>query len=302
MGPVKRALAFVVTLITAVAVFEAFAVRRITAGDPALVGVEIYDALRRAALPGPEVERIYVGDSVARQFFPPGAEPHPRVRFLTTNATISIAGDYYLLETAFRQNPKARDIVLVARPENLQVNLDTPGNQDYFSAFFHGPAEIRDVWNVKHDMRLALTQAVHGVLPGVMAVNNLWRQDPPALARRAAPRVRDVITVPTVVTLSEIAARFLPRIAALAASRGGTLRVVSVPLPDSEPWVDPSGIYGAPIMYLPREVFGDGVHLGPLGMKSCAGTAIATRFAAAYGLLADLAAAQVPAAARCEGS
>jgi hypothetical protein len=299
---VKRAAAFLVTLIAAVAAFEALAERRIRSGDSELVGVEIYDALRRAESPGPEVERIYVGDSVARQFFPPGAEPHPRVRFLTTNATISIAGDYYLLEKAFRQNPSARDIVLVSRPENLQVNLDTPGNQDYFSAFFHEPAQIRDVWDVKHDTRLAVAQAVHGLLPGVMALNNLWRQDPPALTRRALPRDRGVITVPTVVTLSEIAARFLPRIAALAAARGGTLRVVSVPLPDSEPWVDPSGLYSAPIMYLPRAVFGDGVHLGPPGMKSCAGTAIARRFAEVHGLLADSPAAQVPAAERCEGS
>lgn len=299
----KRALAFVITLIAAVAAFEALAARRINAGDPELVGVEIYDALKRASLAGRDVERIYVGDSVARQFFSPGAEPHPRVRFLTTNATISIAGDYYLLEEAFRRNPNARDIVLVSRPENLQVNLDTPGNQDYFSAFFHGPREIREVWHVKHDTRLALAQAVHGVLPGVMALNNLWRQHPPALTRRADPRVRDVITVPTVVTLSEIAARFLPRIAALAASRGGTLRVVSVPLPETEPWADPSNIFSAPILYLPRAAFfGDGVHLGPLGMKSCAGTSIARRFAEVHGLLADLAAAQVPAAERCEGS
>lgn len=298
----KRAFAFLVTLIAAVAVFEVFAARRIAAGDPDLVGAEIYDALTRAAAPGPDVERIYVGDSVARQFFPPGGEPHARVRFLTTNATISLAGDFYLVEQAFRHSPNARDVVLVSRPENLQVNLDTPGNQDYFSAFFHQPGEIRDVWTVKHDTRLALSQIVHGLLPGVMATNNLWHQNPPGLARRSNPRVRDVILVPTTVTLSTIAAHFLPRIRALAAARGGTLRVISVPLPDTEPWVDPAGIFNDAILYLPRTTFGDGVHLGPVGMKSCAGTTIARRFAELHGLLADLPAALVPASQRCEGN
>ena len=298
----KRALAFLVTLAAVVAVFEAFAERRLEAGDPNLVGIEIYDALARAAAPGPDVERIYVGDSVARQFFPPGGEPHSRVRFLTTNATISLAGDFYLVEQAFRHSPKAHDVILIARPENLQVNLDTPGNQDYFSAFFHRPAEIREVWSVKHDARLALSQIVHGILPGVMATNNQWRQSPPGLTRASNPRVRDVILKPTTVTLSTIAAHFLPRLRALAATRGGTVRVISVPLPDTEPWADPAGIYNDAIHYLPRAVFGDGVHLGPVGMKSCAGTRIARQFAELHGLLADLPVALVSADQRCEGS
>lgn len=295
----KRAAAFVVTLIGAVAGFEAIAERRIAARDPDLVGVEIYDVLDRATEPGPGVARVYIGDSVARQFFPPGDEPHARVRFLTTNATITIAGDYYLAEAAFRHSPRARDIVLVTRPEKLQTNLNPPEHQDYFSAFFHRPAEIREMWSVKRDRRLAVAQAVHWMLPGAMALNNLWRQSPKALTPPSF-RVRDVIVVPTLVSLSPVAAHFVPRLRALAASRGGTLRIVSVPLPDSEPWTDRDHIFDDEIMYLPRESFGDGVHLGPVGMRPCAGTAIGRRFAEAHGLLDDLPAAQLPVDRRCE--
>lgn len=283
-----RALAFVVTLMLAVAACEALAERRIASHDEDLVGVEIYDALRRAAAPGPEVERVYVGDSVARQFFPPGSEPNPRLRFLTTNATISLAGDFFLLEEAFRHAPNARDIVLVTRPETLRLDLDQPSSQNYFSTFFHRPAEIREMWAVTRDRRLAVAQSVHWLLPGLMAVNNLWRQDPPAFVRRGPTRARDIITVPTPVTLSPVGAHFLSRMAALAASRGGRLRVVAVPLPDSEPWVDAGHLLNAPIMYLPRAVFGDGVHVGPVGMLPCTGTEVARTFAAAGGLLADL--------------
>ena len=296
----KRAFAFLLTLIAAVAVFEVFAERSIAANNADLVGVEIYDVLERAARPSADVERVYIGDSVARQFFPPGGEPNSRVRFLTTNATISLAGDYYLVEETFRHCPNARDIVLVTRPEKLQTNLDLADHQDYFSAFFHRPDEISELWRVKADRRLTSSQAAHWLLPGVMAINNLWRQDPRALTRRGAVRVRDVILVPTTVSLSPVAAHFVPRLRALAAARGGTLRIVSVPLPESEPWTDPSRILNDAIMYLGRESFGDGVHLGPVGMKSCAGTGIARRFAQLHGLLADLPLAQVPADQRCE--
>jgi hypothetical protein len=295
----KRAPVFVVTLAAAVLVFEALAERRIAADPSVLVGVEIYDVMRRAAEPGPNVERIYVGDSVARQFFPPGGEPHGRVRFLTTNATVSLAGDFYLAEEAFRRCPKARDIVIVSRPEKLQTNLDPADHQDYFSAFFHRPDEIAELWRVKHDRRLAVAQVVYSALPGIMAINNLWRQSPAPLTRRNPVRPRDVILVPTPVALSPVSAHFVARLRSLAAARGGRLRIVSVPLPDTEPWADASKIFDDDIMYLPRGMFGDGVHLGPVGMKSCAGTEIAERFAALHGLTADLPRAQAPADERC---
>lgn len=296
-----RAFAFLVTLIAAVAAFEAWAERRVAARGSDLVGVEIYDALDWAAQPGPEVERVYVGDSVARQFFPPGAEPHARVRFLTTNATISLAGDFYLAEEAFRHCPNARDIVIVSRPEKLHVNLDLADQQDYFSAFFHRPADTREVWDIKHDRRLAVAQLVHWALPGTMAVNNLWRQDPAALKGRSAVQPRDVIVVPTLVQLSPVAGHFLDRLRALTASRGGRVRIISVPVPTTEPWIDSSRIFDGEILYLPRGVFGDGVHLGPVGMKSCAGTDIARRFAEMNGLVADLPRAQAPPDQRCGG-
>jgi hypothetical protein len=129
-----------VTLIALVAIVEALAERRIAADPSDLVGVEIYDVLKRAAQPGPDVERVYVGDSVARQFFPPGGEPHARVRFLTTNAIVSLAGDYYLAEEAFRHCPNARDIVIVSRPEKLQTESRFgPPPRITSARFFIGP-------------------------------------------------------------------------------------------------------------------------------------------------------------------
>jgi hypothetical protein len=96
---------------------------------------------------------------------------------------------------------------------------------------------MTELWSVKRDRRLAVSQAVHWTLPGLMAINNLWRQDPPALKARVV-HARDVITVPTVVALSPVAAHFLPRLRALAAARGGSVRVVSVPLPiPSHGWI-----------------------------------------------------------------
>jgi hypothetical protein len=169
----------------------------------------------------------------------------------------------------------------------------------YAIPLFHRRDEIGELWRVKHDRRLAVAQIVHSALPGIMAINNLWRQSPAALTRHSPIRPRDVILVPTPVALSPVAAHFLERLRSLAAARGGRVRIVSVPLPDTEPWADASRVFDDGIMYLPRETFGDGVHLGPIGMKSCAGTEIARRFAAAHGLTADLPVAQVPADQRC---
>ena len=45
-----------------------------------LVGWDVYEAVRAADAPGPQIRKLYLGDSVARQMFPPDAQPPPGVR------------------------------------------------------------------------------------------------------------------------------------------------------------------------------------------------------------------------------
>ena len=283
---------FTIGAVLVLSLFERIAHQRIVdAQGENIVGADVYDVvMRRATAPGPDVERVYIGDSVARQFFPAGQEPNPRLRFLTSNATIGLAGNYYILEDAFRLLPKARDIVLIARPELLKVDLDPPFTSDYFSGFFHTPARIAEVWRVKRDPQLTVSQISRFLLPSTLMINSAWRQQPrgfhatvPGFEQRSRAGAHDV-------ELSVTGAYFLGRMRALAASRGGTLRVISVPLPDDQQWSDPAGYFTGPFMFVERRAFGDAVHVSTLenGVHWCVGATIAKRFAERYGLSADL--------------
>jgi hypothetical protein len=288
----RTAAFFGVGLVISLGLFESVAARRIAAaGGANVIGGEVAELRRITAQPDARVERVYVGDSVARQFFPPGQEPGPAMRFLTSNATISLAGNYYLLEDAFRAWPNARDIVLLARPEMLQVNLDPPFTADYFSGYFHSPAEIAELWRVKQDPQLTWSMISRFVLPATLAVNSAWRRQPQGFTAVVPGFSRTSVAEVRAVTLSVVAEHFLARMRTLAATRGGTVRVVPVPMPDDQPWEDPQQIFSDPIMYLGREAFVDAIHLGQMGGTSvhwCVGSAISRRFAERFGLTSDL--------------
>lgn len=283
---------FAVGLVLVLALFERVAAQRIVAARGSkIIGTDVYDiVMRRVKVPGPDVERVYIGDSVGRQFFPAGQEPNARLRFLTSNATIGVAGNYYILEDAFRRMPKARDIVLVGRPELLKTNLDPPFTSDYFSGFFHTPAQIAEVWRAKHDPQLTVSQVSRYLLPGTLMINSAWRQQPPGFHATVPGFERISRSGAFDVELSETGVYFLARIRALAASRGGTVRVIAVPLPDDQLWSDPRGYFTEPLMFVEHRAFGDGVHVSLLenGVHWCVGATIAKRFAERYGLSADL--------------
>ena len=282
---------FAIGLALVLSLFERIAHRRIVDSKGFnIVGADVYAVVQRVTLPGPEVERVYVGDSVGRQLFPAGQEPNARLRFLTSNATIGVAGNFYILEDAFRALPNARDIVLVSRPELLKVDLDPPFTSDYFSGFFHTPAQIAEVWRVKHDPQLTASQISRFLLPGTLMINSAWRQQPrgfhavvPGFERRSRTGTYEV-------EVSTTAAHFLTRMRALAASRGGTFRLIPVPMPEDQIWSDPQGVFTDRFTYVERRAFGDGVHLSLLenGVHWCVGATVAKGFAARYGLSDDL--------------
>ncbi len=269
---------------------------------------------------------MYLGDSVARQFFPPGSEPNGRVRFLTSNGGLSIAGSYYLLEETFRQCPRAQDAVLLVRPETLQVNLEPPVASDFFCSLFHTRRHVAEVFSVKRDVRLTAIHVGRWLLPGTMAINSAWRQVPYQLVRPLFSR-RDLTIAPTVapaepevpaepllrwisllaggrfatvhfpgpdrvtdVVLAPVAEHYLARMQALCRARGGTLRVLASPSPASRPWRDADGVFAEPILYLPMDAFGDQVHVGPPGvwMPPQIATAVARQLSAAYALDGDM--------------
>lgn len=298
----RRVVPFTALLVLAVALFEEAAARRIRATNSAsLIGPEVYDVVTRAQQPSATVERVILGDSVARQFFPAGMEPHDRVRFLTSNAGITFAGTFYMAEMALAACPNVREVVVMIRPENLRANLDWPYTNDYFNAHFHTLAQVAEVWKVRHDAHLTASQLGRWLLPSTFAINAVWRQEPRGFHSKPftfAPADHASGDV----ELSDVASHYLKRLRDLTAARQVRLRMIPVPMPDDQRWTDSQRIFTEPMTYVSRESFADGIHLGTpqLGIRWCVGTSIAASVAAGYGLAGDLPQVSVISEEGCE--
>ena len=69
-----------------------------------------------------KTESIHLGDSVARQLFPPqDDESH-----LTINASILLSGQYYLIQEATKHNPNLKSIYLGVTPGSLRAEPFNP--------------------------------------------------------------------------------------------------------------------------------------------------------------------------------
>ena len=79
---------------------------------------------------------------------------------------------------------------------------------------------------------------------------------------------------------------YLAKLRALCESRGGSLRVLSTPYPDQFQWADAARVFDAPILYLPTNLFGDHVHVGPknVWLPTQVGSDVARQLAEHYGL------------------
>ncbi len=296
---------FILTLVLLVATVDRGLRARIDgAGGRNLIGSEVYTALTHARTPDTSVTQLIIGDSVARQFFPTGREPSRQVRFLTTNAAITMAGFYYLAEDAFRACPRARDIVVICRPETLRGTLDAASAVTYFSGFFHTPAQMAEVWWLQHNPAITLPQVARWLMPGLLATNAAWRQPPRSLDTRLAmdPFARVPADTVGTVRLSLVGRHYLARLRDLARSHGGSVRVLAAPLPDDRRWTDPMRHFDAELLYVNHDALGDGIHVGAAGQgaRGCLGTGIARAYAAQYGLLAALPLATEPADGACE--
>src|SRR4051794_14935389 len=267
-------------------------------GGGHIVGADVYGATWRAHRRTPDVRTILLGDSVARQLFPPGREPkelNGRYRFLTSNQAISMAGQYYLLQDALRSSPGTTDVYLLYFPGSLLNDLGPDFTHDYFCGYFHSPRQIAEVFAVKRDFTLLASQVGHGLFPNLMLLNSASHAAPvlgapaptgppttagyqqlpstrePALAAATAlagaPPLADNEWDPTappytrqLVAQSGVTRHFLPKIRALCRERGVRLHVLPCPCSEALPYRDADGVYDGPILYIDRGQFMDSIH------------------------------------------
>jgi hypothetical protein len=286
----KTSLAFTLGLLCVLFVADRILGWRLTRlHGKACVAPEVYVSLHHADKPAAAVRTIYLGDSVAHQLFPPGREARPDERYLACNQAISLAGQYYLLADALAHCPGARDAYLFYYPGSFENDLGPPLSNDYFCGFFHSPAQIRDVFEATHDVRLSAVQIGRLLLPHLMEANSLnrpmvvWTNTPGGAGDKAGGLGPEpVLTVlnhftggsrplaPPLpldaqgrrpVMLSSISRQYLARMRALCRARRVTLHVLPCPCSDAIPFVDSEGVYDQPIIYEPHQHFFDGIHM-----------------------------------------
>ena len=257
-----------------------------------LIGRDVREAIAAARRPGERVTTLYLGDSVARQLFLPGAEPHDGVRYATSNFAIALAGQYYLLEDVLKSCPNVREVNLVMVVGVWGNDLDSVFTHDYFCGHFHSRAQVAEVFRLKRDWRLSAVHASRWLLPNLLAHNAARRPQAPSAApaqghvvegwlapaggeplltvlARGFPPPPPVEPVPpapdgaVAIPLSRVSRHYLDRMRALCAARGIRLRVVCGPCPDTYRFADTAGIYDGPIFYVDHHKFSDGVHIRP---------------------------------------
>lgn len=304
----QTSLAFIAGLLCVLIGVDRFLGRRMAKGwGSASVAPEVYLSVAHAGQFSTRVRTIYLGDSVAHQMFRPFTEPRRDERYLACNQAISVAGQYFLLKDALKHCPHARDAYLFYYPGSFENDLGPPLANDYFCGFFHKPAQIRDVFEATHDVRLTAVQIGRLLLPNILEANSnnrpmeIWSPvggggtvaggglgPEPLLtlinrvtggARTPAPPLPLDAQGRRPVMLSEVSRYFLPQMRALCRARGVTLHVLPCPCSDAIPFVDQAGVYDRPILCEPHQEFVDQIHLFRQFVDP-----VRNRLIAAYGL------------------
>jgi hypothetical protein len=228
-------------------------------GEP-LIGREVYVAQKIAAKHDDATRELYLGDSVAKQVFPPGEEPghDPTIKYVTTNQAISMAGQYYLLSDTLATHPNVKRVYLFYTPSAWGNDLDQAYTHDYFCGYFHKPSQVREAFAVKKDWDLLGAHIGRMLLPNILATNSSMSLKAGGPKRSWAKETERGAKI----EVSNVSQAYMRRIRELCKSRGIELRVYPSPVSDQFLFTDPGNLYDAPIAYLKAENFQDDtIHL-----------------------------------------
>jgi hypothetical protein len=244
------------------------------------LGGEVQLALEHVENRSDAVRVIFLGDSVSRQLFLPSTEPDLSVRFLTTNQAISMAGQAYLAQNAFRRCPHITDVYLFYLPAAWENNLPREYTHDYFCGHFHSTAQVIEVFKMKRDFELSTAHLGRWFWPHIMAANTLYRPrvalrqqqrqappdtglappppDPERLLTTISGLMEPAVSPEVVdskgqlpVTLSPVSRYYLAKLRQDCQSRGVRLHVLPCPVSTEKnrvTFIDPAGVYDAPII------------------------------------------------------
>jgi hypothetical protein len=230
------------------------------------VAAPVYLSIKAAAEPSEETRSIFLGDSVARQFFALGNEPGPEYLFLASMEPVSMAGQFYTLERALLGHPNTKEVVLMLRPESLLNDLSTEMAYNYFCLYFSDMRHVWEVYGVSRNPTLMVHHFSRSLFPNVFSVIAFMNVGQGQLRTLpvAPPQLQD--SPPLQIGLQSPVTRFfLSKIRALAASHGATFRLLPCPNRKSDRVDVEPAIFDVPPVFVDDDWFtADRVHLkGP---------------------------------------
>jgi hypothetical protein len=215
------------------------------------IGAEVYRAIETAQTPHPELTTLYLGDSVAHQLFPVHTEPSPKLLYLSTNQAISVAGQYCLLQKVIETSPHLRHVYLFYTPRSWSNDLDQIFTHDYFCGYFHSPALVWEIWQLKHDTQLTESHFARLILPNIMAENSYLNR---SQSNYNVPLVK--VDSADAHPFSQTSRRFLSKMKALCERRQITLAVLPCPcMGNPSQFAALDQIYNAPIRFYDPDLF-----------------------------------------------
>jgi hypothetical protein len=234
---------------------------------------------------------VVIGDSVGRQLFRPGSERSQAARYMTTNASVTLAGQFYLARSAIERFPNLTDIYLVCIPFAFENNFPRAYTHDFLCGPFHTTDEVIEVFHVKHDIELSFAHVGRSIAPNLLAANSLTQ---PAFAvqgagdpkyNSAAPQTADPEKYLTLLSawmgpkdeprdpappgkkavyLSPVSQYYLSRLRKLCQEHHVHLHVLPAPISAEHHGfevIDLRGIYDGPILNdIPADHLIDGIH------------------------------------------
>ncbi|MCF8374291.1 MAG: hypothetical protein K9H64_21900 [Bacteroidales bacterium] len=230
--------------------------------------MKVYERINRSKQTG-NFKRVYIGDSVGNQLFNFDSVPNS----LCSNAAVSIAGNYILVENLIESNPKIEEIILVSVPNDIGWNFEQKLTHNNFVKPFlsfrnlkYFEPLLRDKLWEKPASWLFLSYAVK-ILP-LSDVDFSQNND------QSVSYLEEI----KLTTLSDIAVLYLKKLDRLCQENQIKLTIVSPPVPlhwqsDTNDWaemraqIESLGLksifksYLDEIDYYPDDNFQDGLHL-----------------------------------------
>ena len=231
--------------------------------------LKVYERINRSKT-NIQSKRIYIGDSVGNQLFDFDTDTNS----LTTNAAVSIAGNYILVNNLINNNSDIEEIVLLSVPNDIGWNFEQKLTHNNFVKPFLSFGNLKYFDDLLRDKLrekpLSWMYLFFGIK--ILPFSDIDFSDKNSIIN--ANYLEEI----KLTTLSDIAISYLKRLELLCSENNIRLYVISPPVPihwknDSNNWdemrkqIDENNLnelldnYINTINYLPDDCFIDGLHL-----------------------------------------